>query len=356
MKRYNRILSLVIVLAVIIGVPISVRAYRCMRLEKYFMAQYSGYIDIQDFDVQKAFGHIQASCNGISFNIYTNFRQWTDNFAEHYVSADYARRIEEELNNHSPLPLSGVGVECYAIIKPAQINAADHLFWLGAYFDDSVTSIDEIDATVKKLFDVVKNTGLKNMDSILAYSSLIPGDVKVKQYIKESEKIAGKLFGTTTRNTIKTSDDVDSVFELRDLSFDGYNVTLKGTAIHPNGGIYMNVTGKVYQATNTEKAIVCVFDKHKECEFLSFVIESEPNIKALQQNTKTTIEELPEERKNNPVIKIALKLSSSGELVYFEDVLDSVDITEALRDALPVADLNIRDIVAPQETWFLFFD
>ena len=169
----------------------------------------------------------------------------------------------------------------------------------------------------------------------------------------KSEIISGMYFGTSAK-AMASSSDADSSLELVSLTFDGANVKLSAKASYPNGDLDLNFEGTVYKSVITDTTMVCVFNESENCSLASFVIETVPDAISMQQLTKQTINDLPEDKKNLPVIKIALKLQS-GEVVYYEDILETVSVTDGLNNAKVATDHDTESILYANERWFMFF-
>lgn len=169
----------------------------------------------------------------------------------------------------------------------------------------------------------------------------------------KNEVISGMYFGTSAK-ALRSAGDVDSSFELVSLTFDGSNAKLSAKASYPNGKLDLTLEGKAYKSIITDTTIVCVFEKAENCSLESFVIETVPDTVSMQQLTKQTINDLPEDKKNLPVIKIALKLKN-GEVVYYEDILETVSVTDVLANAEKAADSDTETVLYENERWFMYF-
>ena len=168
-----------------------------------------------------------------------------------------------------------------------------------------------------------------------------------------NEVISGMYFGTSAK-AMASSSDADSSLELVSLTFDGANVKFVGKASYPSENLDLNLDGMAYKSIITDTTIVCVFEDSENSSILSFVIETVPDAISMQQLTKQTINNLPEDKKNLPVIKIALKLQS-GEVVYYEDILETVSATDGLNNAKTAPDNETENILYANERWFMFF-
>ncbi|MBQ2865007.1 MAG: hypothetical protein IJE90_00630 [Clostridia bacterium] len=170
----------------------------------------------------------------------------------------------------------------------------------------------------------------------------------------KNEVISGMYFGTSVK-AMASSSDADSSLELVSLTFDGSKVRFSGNASYPDGKIELNLEGTVYKSIITDTTMVYVFEDEENFSLASFVIETVPDAVSMQKLTKQTINDLPEDKKNLPVIKIALKLEN-GEVVYYEDVLETVSVTDGLNNAKIAPDNDTENILYANERWFMFFD
>ncbi len=176
-----------------------------------------------------------------------------------------------------------------------------------------------------------------------------------KQDTPESkgEEICGMYFGTSAK-AFNSPDDADSALELTSLTFDGASVKLSAKASYPNGALDLNLEGTAYKSVIADTTIVCVFGNGENFSIASFVIETVPDAISMQQHTKQTIAGLPEDKKNTPVIKVALTLQN-GEVVYYEDVLETVSVADALVNAKNAADSDTESVLYRNERWFMDF-
>ena len=169
----------------------------------------------------------------------------------------------------------------------------------------------------------------------------------------KGEEICGMYFGTSAK-AFNSPDDADSALEIKSLTFDGASVKLSAKAIYPNGALDLNLDGTAYKSVIADTTIVCVFGNGENFSIDSFVIETVPDAISMQQHTKQTIAGLPEDKKNLPVIKIALKLQN-GEVVYYEDILETVSVTDGINNVMIAPDNDTENILYANERWFMFF-
>ena len=172
--------------------------------------------------------------------------------------------------------------------------------------------------------------------------------------VQTSGKISGVLYGDELK-AVRRQTDLDAYLSIDSLVLSGAGVSLSATAFYAGGQIGINSTGALYKSVVTDNAIVGVFGSSKDFTVESFVIELDPQPELL---LKTTNDKIEKASKAAPVLKMAIKLNKTGDVIYFEDTVSSFSaLTPTKIASLPSAEENtpLEDVLYRNERWFFFF-
>lgn len=176
--------------------------------------------------------------------------------------------------------------------------------------------------------------------------------------IEFTQQVAGTYFGDSLK-AVKTESDLNATLNISSLIFNGNNISLIATATHPEGKISINTTGTLYKSVISDENYVGLFEKNASYTILSFVIETVPSMRGLLTTTQNRITKACRASEDSPVIKIAVMINSTEEVIYFEDTIDSANISKivtASKKSLAAINEDIKDKLYKNERWFMFFN
>lgn len=172
--------------------------------------------------------------------------------------------------------------------------------------------------------------------------------------VQTTGTISGVFYGNTLKSIEKQS-DLDASLSINSLILSGSNISFSATAHYAGEQLNITSVGNLYKSVVTENTVVGLFDSGEDFTIESFVIELSPQPELLLKTTTNMIQKTAEVV---PIIKIAVTINATEDVIYFEDTINNLSLLTSSRIAnLPVAEENspLEDALYRNERWFFFF-